>query len=361
MSHSAPARIQPESGEILGRWQDLMPSQERAELSASASRHFGERFGPDVLRAAFDVAASDGSGWGSVVSHGYAAIGMPEEFGGIGSLVDLVAVLEESGRALLSVPLLATTLAWQTRVAFGSRVDVESGKAEALGVVDVSGTTIAALDGNVADRVVVVRPCGTGAELHQIDPSQSPPHTVYDQTDPGRPLAVFAAGGTVIATSDRSVDQVLAPARVLLAADLIGVAVGALDRSISHALVRQQFARPIGEFQAIKHRLADVYVGIERARSLTRAAAVAIGAAETATEVDDGTVLSLLAKAAAGEVALDATAAFVQVLGAMGLTFEADAHLFFRRAQQSVPFLGSPAVGYARAATLTAAGSKHEY
>src|SRR5690606_15487652 len=122
-------------------------------------------------------------------------------------------------------------------------------------------------------------------------------------------------------TLEASAHHALAAARACVAADLVGTAERALQGSIAHALTREQFGRAIGSFQGIKHQLADVHVLIERARSLTVGAAVAVAASAHSNE---SARLSLLAKASAADAAARAVAVHTQLLGAMGLTFEAD-------------------------------------
>ena len=122
------------------------------------------------------------------------------------------------------------------------------------------------------------------------------------------------------------------------AADLVGVASAALNRSVEHAKSRRQFGTPIGAFQGIKHALADNYVGVERARSLTYAAAALL--ADPSTAPADVWTAAALAKAAAGDAAANSARTAVQVHGALGQTWEHDAHLYVRRAWQGAAMLG---------------------
>jgi alkylation response protein AidB-like acyl-CoA dehydrogenase len=343
-------------------WRDLVPSAERAEFVASVRRHLAERYPLSGLRAAFDRVPCSAGSWDEIAASGYPLVGVPESAGGAGSLVDLVALLEEAGRALLSVPLLATVLSVQTRLVASVPFDEESATVPAgFGLARegrICGSALTAarvgiIGGAAAQRLTVVVPDGDGTIVTEIDGAALRPTDLFSHIDPGRPLAVLdVADVPAVATArvDASVDDVLRPARIAVAADLVGVAAGALDRSVRHALDREQFGRKLGQFQAVKHALADVYVGIERARSLTRAASIAL--ADPLVETPAAHTLPLLAKAAAADAALRATSAFVQVLGAMGVTFEADAHLFFRRAQQTAPLLGSASECYRRAVAI---------
>ncbi|WP_051267535.1 acyl-CoA dehydrogenase family protein [Nakamurella lactea] len=336
------------SPSALAAWDDLVPGAERQELADTARRHFAEQFPLTGVRECFGAGGRPLDRWVEIVEAGYPVIGLPESAGGIGGLTDLVAVVEESGRALLPLPLAATAAGRHTLIRGGLGVPAETDRSTALttdpaaGVLDGAGAatvvTVAVVD-DATTRVAEVTPAGAPELVTHVDPS--------------RPVARWS--GSIAEgraqTVDATIDHVLAPARTIFAADLVGIAAGALQRSVDHALAREQFGRPIGAFQAVKHRLADHYVLVERARSLTRAAAVVVDHPELDTDWAPG-VLALLAKAAAAEAALRITATHVQLLGAMGVTFEADAHLYFRRAEQTASVLGSTAECQIRAVRL---------
>ena len=134
------------------------------------------------------------------------------------------------------------------------------------------------------------------------------------------------------------VESALATPLVAAAADLVGVAGAALARSVEHAKSRQQFGKPIGAFQGIKHALADNYVALERARSLTYAAAARLD--DPATSPPAGWTAAALAKAAAAEAAVGCARTAVQVHGALAQTWEHDMHLYLRHAWQGASTLG---------------------
>ena len=331
----------------------------------SVRRHFAERFPISALRAMAPGAETKPGAWDELHAAGYPAIGLPDNVGGAGSMVDLVAVLEEAGRALLPVPLLATALALHVLKAVGlppAPAEQPGALGRGRGVtrggrLDLDEAYV--LDGAAAEWLVVVLPAEPGVVVVQLDVNDLPTPVVSAHIDPGRPIARFRAVGVrprAATGVPAPEDVVLAPARIAVAADLVGVAAGALERAVQHALDREQFGKKLGAFQGVKHRLADAYVAVERARSLTRAAAILLERPEV--EPEASAKLPLLAQAAAAEAALQTTSSLVQVLGAMGMTSESDAHLFFRRAQQTAGFLGSPAYCYARAAevALTSAG-----
>ncbi|MER7274687.1 acyl-CoA dehydrogenase family protein [Dactylosporangium sp. NPDC000244] len=304
------------------------------------------------MRAAIDGAALAPDGWATLSKGGYLDIGVPEAVGGLGRTIDLVVMLEEAGRSLLAVPLLPAVLASQTQIAAGvHREDyrrspagfstaegvVEDGRcfverAHVLGGLDAATFTLV-VQGPDRAWISVVDRDADGVEVLEratvIDPSRPVPALRFQ--------GAAAVESRAIALDD--LERIMASARVCLAADLVGTAAGALDAAIEHVLQRQQFGQAIGAFQAVKHQLADAYVSVEKARSLTLGAALRL----VAGALDDvPTRDCLLANAVAAEAAVQVAARFTQLMGAMGVTFEADCHLFLRRAHQSAGLLGTP-------------------
>ncbi len=334
-----------------GKWQELVYSRERQEFVASVRAHLGAIFGPEGARRCFEHGQPVDT-WHELAESEYTLVGLPESMGGVGSLIDTVAMLEAAGHELVPVPLLSTVMAWQTVALVDPGRVVMPEQVAALALIDDpdEAAPIVVLDGALAQQLVAVdvRTPAVG-----IAGGGAGPDEVHRHVDPSRPIAVFDAAAELtwrsVGDAALSSDALLAPARIALAADLVGVGAAALERAVQHAQDREQFGKKIGAFQGVKHRLADCYVAVERARSLTRAAAV--------TCVEDrvdasGVELSLLAKAAGADAAVECTRAYVQVLGAMGMTFEADAHLYFRRAQQTAPVLGSAELCYRKAAAM---------
>ncbi len=160
-------------------------------------------------------------------------------------------------------------------------------------------------------------------------------------TDPAQPVAdvdIDTEPLAVAPLTSGGIESALSAPLVAAAADLVGVAGAALNRSVEHAKSRRQFGAPIGAFQGIKHALADNYVGLERARSLTYAAAALLG--DPSAPPADVWTAAALAKAAAGEAAASCARTAVQVHGALAQTWEHDAHLYVRHAWQGAAMLG---------------------
>ena len=143
--------------------------------------------------------------------------------------------------------------------------------------------------------------------------------------------------GTVISADPQQVSHVLDMAQLLAAAEQVGAASGALDRTLDYIKIREQFGRVIGGYQALQHRCADVAVHIEAAAALVERAAAAAESGDTDVLARN----ALLARAAASEVSLFAADTMVQLHGGIGFTWEHDAHLFFRRARSTSAWFGS--------------------
>jgi alkylation response protein AidB-like acyl-CoA dehydrogenase len=156
--------------------------------------------------------------------------------------------------------------------------------------------------------------------------------------NPAQPLDDIEIDTVPVASATVDVDAALATPLAAAAADLVGVAGAALSRSVEHAKSRRQFGKPIGAFQGIKHALADNYLLLERARSLTYAAAALLD--DPATTSAAAWTAAALAKAAAGEAAINCARTAVQVHGAIAQTWEHDIHLYLRRAWQGAAMLG---------------------
>ena len=187
----------------------------------------------------------------------------------------------------------------------------------------------------LCDRLAIVRSADC-----VILPSLTPP-------DPSLPVARVEIPSSVAATSVPISDDEGDPAisRVAVAAELLGIANLGLESAVTHSVSRVQFDKPIGAFQSVKHRLADLFVSIHKARGLIE---------HVAQLCDEGEVsaiaISHLAYAAAAEAAVDAARTNVRFHGAMGATWELDAHLILRRVRHLTQLFGSPGENYRRGA-----------
>ena len=309
------------------------------------------------------LAANPTPAWDQLIEEqGWQAIAIPEDYGGFGfGLVELVLVAEEIGRALAPVPLLSHTLAsrcilqagseaqrerWLPELAAGQRATAARGAVRAVRNGDrwrIVGEAHRAIDGVGAQLVVVQTEHG----LFVVEEGRFEA-TAQPSLDPTRPLARLTLDCEVgedqrLAGGDLSL--ALIGGWVLLAGEATGVAEACLDESVSYAKIRVQYGKPIGSFQAIQHKCADMLLLVESARSASWYAAWAVDAG-----ADDAELAARTARAYAGDAAFRCAAENIQIHGGVGFTWEHSAHTYFKRARADQALLGGPATHRAQVA-----------
>jgi len=307
---------------------------------------------------------------------GLQGLAIPEEFGGQGyGYVELVVVLEEMGKFLLCAPyfssvvLAANTLlqsgddaakaAHLPGIASGETIATlaftepngrwdESGiEATATAAGDawtLDGTKMFVLDGHTANLIIVAARTAAGVSLFAVDGAAAgltrTALATMDQTRKQAKLELAGVPGTLIGADGAGWDTlstVLDLAAVALAAEQVGGAQACLDMAVEYAKVRVQFGRPIGSFQAIKHKCADMLLEVESAKS------AAYYAGWCASEMNDELPsVASLAKAYCSEAYFHAAAENIQIHGGIGFTWEHPAHLYFKRAKSSELLFGDP-------------------
>jgi len=258
---------------------------------------------------------------------GAAALVVPEELGGAGGeLADAAVVLEELGKALVPTPLLGTTLAELALLAASQSGGVpDADTLERLTEGASIGTVVFdpgyVVNGDVADVVVAA----DGTRLTRWTTVTA--HRV-DTMDLTRRLARVEPKDT----ADIGADPGLADtAAILLAAEQIGAATKCLDLTVEYTKDRVQFGRPIGSFQALKHRMADLYVAVQSARAVVNDAIA-----------EPSPTFAALARVAASEAFSKVAAEAIQMHGGIAITWEHDIQLYFKRAHGSAQLLGPP-------------------
>jgi alkylation response protein AidB-like acyl-CoA dehydrogenase len=298
---------------------------------------------------------------------GLIALHVAEDKGGLGyGAVELGIVMEELGRSLMPVPYLASVLASTALAQIDDSIardqvmasitsadklvtlilDSPSGYPVSRELVEcegrLTGTVKAALDAHHADVLLVIVADGGTPTLYQVKASAagltSRPLQTMDRTRRFAELRFEAVPATRIgALDDAEVERIYDTALVALANEMVGGAQALLDSTVEYTRTRVQFGRPIGSFQAIKHRLADLLVDVELARVAAYQAAAALAAEE------DASANASLAKFVASDAYMTAAREAIQLHGGIGFTWEQDTHLWYRRAKSSEVFLGSPA------------------
>ncbi|GAB3007099.1 acyl-CoA dehydrogenase IpdE2 [Mycobacterium bourgelatii] len=302
-------------------------SEERELLRETVAALVTKHASPAAVRAAMESDRGyDESLWKLLCEQvGAAALVIPEELGGAGGeLADAATVLQELGRALVPSPLLGTTLA---ELALLSVDEPDAETLEAL----ASGESIGALvldsdyvvNGDVAD--VVVATDGKGGKLSRWTRFSAEPVVTMDPT---RRLAKVRAEESADLGADPGIADTAA---ILLAAEQIGAAERCLELTVEYTKSRVQFGRPIGSFQALKHRMADLYVKVAAAK------AVVDEACNDPTPTNAAT-----ARLAASETLSTVAAEGIQLHGGIAITWEHDMHLYFKRAHGSTHLLETP-------------------
>ncbi|KWX66386.1 acyl-CoA dehydrogenase [Mycobacterium sp. NAZ190054] len=321
------------------------------------------------VEAARDIEQGHADAWrapyGSLAELGIFGVALPEEHGGAdGTVADLAAMIDEAAAALVPGPVVTTALA--TLVLPGSHAEL----LEALATGQrTAGMTLTAdldyADGRVSGSApyvlgadaagVLLLPAGDTWLL--VDGAASgvtiEPLTA---TDFSRPLAGVALDGAPAEALDVPPQRVVDLIATLLAAEAAGLARWLLNTATEYAKVREQFGKPIGSFQAIKHMCAEMLLRSEQA---SVAAADAAGAAGEA-DADQLSIAAALAASVGIEAAKANAKDCIQVLGGIGITWEHDAHLYLRRAYGIAQFLGGRSRWLRRVATLTQQGVRRE-
>jgi alkylation response protein AidB-like acyl-CoA dehydrogenase len=353
---------------------DFDYSEEQKQLQQEARRFLLDRCPPSTVRAVLDNSAVsfDRRLWAGMAELGWLGAVIPEVHGGLGlRYVELCAIAEELGRAVAPVPFASTlyffaeTLLqagspaqqaqWLPKIARGELIGcfaTAEGPGRPSGVLTaaveagrITGVKIPVTDGDIADLAIVLASAAGAPGLYLVDLGQtSVERTPLSSLDGSRSVAILTFTGARAeplgekGAGLRLVDRILERAAVLLAFEQIGGADRCLQMARDYALQRYVFGRPIGSFQAIKHRLADMYVKNELARSNAYYAAWALD-----TDAGELPIAAASARLAASDAFDFAAKETIQIHGGMGFTWEADAHLFFRRARQLSLVAGAPA------------------
>ncbi len=353
-------------------------SEEQEELRKSVRRFLDDKSPEAEVRRLMETTEGyDPAVWSQMAQQlGLQGLAVPEEFGGSGyTYVELIVVLEEMGRALLCAPYLSSVaLAANALLTSGddaAKKDYLPGIAsgdtiatlaltEPAGRWDEAGVTMTAsgsgdswtldgtksfvIDGHTAGLVLVPARTRAGVSLFAVA-GDAPgltrtPLATMDQTRKqaklefaGTPARLVGPEGAAWPALSKTLDL----AAVALAAEQVGGAQKVLDMSVEYAKVRVQFGRPIGSFQAIKHKCADMLLEVESAKSAAYYAGWA-----AAEDSDELPVVASLAKAYCSDAYFHAAAENIQIHGGIGFTWEHPAHLYFKRAKSSELYLGDP-------------------
>jgi alkylation response protein AidB-like acyl-CoA dehydrogenase len=353
-------------------------NDEQELLRSTARKFFENECGSDTVRRLMETPEGISPDlWTKVAEQGWLGLVYPEAYDGMGlGLVDLVVLMEEMGRAVVPGPYFSAVLLgglaileaggeaqkkeWLPKIAAGDRrvalawmepsaqlgpAGVTLSAVEKGGRYTLSGTKLFVHDAHTADALVVAARTRPGAGADGVSLFLLPKGTkglevtLLPTMDQTRKLcevsladvsvgadALLGAAGAGWAPLARVLDR----ATVALCAEMCGGAQKVLDMTVEYAKIRQAFGRPIGSYQGVKHRAADMLVDVENSKSITYYAAWALdeGAAEAPLAVS-------MAKAYVSDAYRRVAAAGIQLHGGIGFTWEHDLHLYFKRAKGS--------------------------
>lgn len=316
-------------------------SEEQAELAATVRSLLEKRADSTAVRtASTSETGYDEALWATLCEQiGVAALAVPEEYDGVGvSFFETAVVLEEIGRTIAPSPLLATTVATEALLAGGTD-EAKKRLLPRLAAGEIA--TIAlddgpVLDGDRAEVVLAVR----GDDLLEVTGANATWAESMDQSVRLAHLDLSGAELTVIGdgTAARARAELVGAAAV--AALAVGLSDRALQMTVGYLKERVQFGRPIGSFQALKHRMADVLARVEMSRSASWAASYALAAPES--DPAEAAFLTHSAASYALETAALAASECIQLHGGIAITWEHDAHLVFKRAHALGQLFGAP-------------------
>jgi alkylation response protein AidB-like acyl-CoA dehydrogenase len=353
-------------------------SDDQILLKNSVRAALDEQCKPEHVRAMFDDAKGYGAElWGEMAKLGWLGLPFPEEQGGAGlGLVELALVMDEMGRAAYPGPFFATVVLgglgimlggtaeqkdkWLSAIAAGKvrataalleeHLDWDPASLAATAAKSGSSWTLSGLKrfvpwGHVADVVLVPARSPEGLSLFLVDPKAS---GVTLKAMVGIDLAsrwsemrldkVAVGADSVLGqpgTAGPVIDALLRRAAVMSSAEMLGCARRCLDMSVEYAKVREQFGQPIGSFQAIRHRCAEMLLEVDNAHAAVYYAAWALTAG-----AEDAAIASSICKAYVSEAARKVCGDAIQVHGGIGFTWEYDLHLYMKRAKALEPLYG---------------------
>jgi alkylation response protein AidB-like acyl-CoA dehydrogenase len=354
-------------------------NQEQDELRKSVRRFLEQKSSSaDVRRLMETDEGYDPAVWQQMSEQlGLQGLSLPEEYGGSGyTFIEQIVVLEEMGRALLCAPYFSSVILAATALVEsgddGAKKDLLPGIADGSTIATLAwvenpddwgigslsttakrsgdgytldGTKTLVLDGHTASLILVVAQADGGPSLFAVDANANGlTRRKLETLDMTRKVASIELSGTparlIGSEGDAAgiIERTLRLAVIALSVEQVGAAQKCLDMSVDYAKLRVQFGRPIGSFQAIKHKCADMLLEVESARSAAYYAAWALDEGS-----DELPAVAALAKSYCSEAFANAAAENIQIHGGIGFTWEHDAHLYYRRAKSTEQFLGSPA------------------
>lgn len=333
---------------------DFAFTEEQAMIAETARAFFAEQATSERTRAAMAADGCDDDLWRAFCAElGLAGVALPEVFGGAGlGMVEQAIIAEAAGAEIAALPLLGQAMVSRAILA-GGRAEQKASLLPRLAAGELVASFAEAAPGStwidgVLTGVASLVPHGARADLFIVAVGETvviverdaprlaiTPLTSMDQTRPYARLDFGAVTAEPLADPTAALAAAREAGLVCLAAEALGGAEATLRRTVAYAMERVQFGRPIGSFQAYKHRLADMMIEIEQAKGAVYWAACAVD------EGSDEAALALpAAKAFCADTFFMCAGNMIQLHGGIGFTWEHDSHLFFKRARAIQTLLG---------------------
>jgi alkylation response protein AidB-like acyl-CoA dehydrogenase len=324
---------------------DFGLTDDQSDIRRTARELLAERAKPERVREHAEARETDAGLWKELCELGWPGIAIAEEHGGQGfGSVELAILAEELGRTIAPVPFLPTTLA-ATLIQHAGSPEQQERWLPGLAAGELTGAAgrrDLLPGGQNADVIVLIE--NGGASVAAAGDLEIEDVALIDPTRPAAKVAGGdgeALGGDVAGAVDRAL--------VAISAELVGVCQRALDDTVAYVKERKQFGTPVGAYQAVSHRCAQMLLDTEKARAATAFASWAADA--DPQRLAEG---AAMAKAAASEAGREVTSAAIQMHGGIGFTWEADIHWLFKRAQVDAVLLGGAKEQRARLAGILA-------
>jgi alkylation response protein AidB-like acyl-CoA dehydrogenase len=335
---------------------DFGLTDDQREIQRTARELLGARAKPERVREHAESGRMDAELWRELCELGWPGIAISEEHGGGGlGLIELSILCEELGRSLAPVPFLGSVMA-AAMIEHGGTLEQRERWLPGLASGETIGALGSASDGMAelviggadAQLIVLVEDDGSAralsageaeiAPLESIDPTRSAARVESDPAGPG-------GGGETLPEGCAGLGRAL----VAASSELVGVCERALAMTVDYVKERKQFGIPVGSFQAVSHRCAQMLLETEQARST-----VAFAAWTADADPERLAEAAAMAKAAASDAGREVTASAIQMHGGIGFTWEADVHWLYKRAQLDAALLGGAKRHRARLATILA-------
>ncbi len=314
-------------------------TDDQREIQRTARDLLADRARPERVREHAEASRTDEGLWRELSELGWPGIAVAEEHGGQGlGPVELAILCEELGRSIAPVPFLPSVLAATLIEQAGSASQQERwlpglAGGETIGALGeaVGGTAELVIGAPEAQVIVLVEEDNTARVLAAEEANVTPVASIDSTRSTARVSASESSGEPLEGDVSSGIDRAL----VAVSSELVGVSERALDMTLAYVKERKQFGVPVGAYQAVSHRCAQMLLDTEKARSTTAFAA-------WAADADPGRLAeaAAMAKAAASDAGREVTASAIQAHGGIGFTWEADVHWLYKRAQLDAGLLG---------------------